>query len=195
MARTDEQHIASVIFYIFLKLISNDEDIICLKIKNKQIIIYSYKLKIPFVPLDINNVDQLCKLMKKHTVLFFLLFPLLFSLISKLQSNELQNLIKENWFNKYGEIWVTNLEKMISSENFLFIDEIVKNCKNCLISEEESWYFDNEVKTNEEINKTYNDHLNILLFSNSYMDTIYKLFNEVILNFNSKSVSKLSKES
>jgi hypothetical protein len=38
-----------------IKLISNDEDIICLKIKNKQIVIYSYKLKIPFVPLDINN--------------------------------------------------------------------------------------------------------------------------------------------
>lgn len=76
---------------------------------------------------------------------------------------------------------MTNLEKMISSKNFLFINEIIencKNCKNCLISKEEIWYFDINVKINEKINKTYSDHLHILLFSNS-------IVNRTISNFKS----------
>jgi hypothetical protein len=135
--------------------------------------------------------------MKNSALLFSLLFPLFIS------SSKFWDYITKNYWKKWlgnlkqddqlpeeftfdkiqatneytfgildGNVWKIDFEEMKSNVNSLFNEKIVENY---MINEEEDWYFDNDVKINE-------DYSHILLL-NSYKDTIHELFQEAISTF------------
>jgi hypothetical protein len=134
----------------------------------------------------------------KHPALCHLLFPLLLPSFSYISNSEfLDSIIKQNdqlqekilpikiqVTNKYafgildGDIWNIDFKEMISNINSSFIGNTVED-----YIVEESWYFDNDVKINEETNMF--DHLHIFLL-NSYRGSIHKLIKGIIADFNNE---------
>ncbi|PKY57911.1 hypothetical protein RhiirA4_549853 [Rhizophagus irregularis] len=180
-------------------IIGNDENFIYIRINNK-IIIYSIDFKIPFVSLDINNINDVIQLhnFMNRTCLIPSLIPLLSgSIIKELYWDKCLDRLKEkgqlskerqarSLLNKIrtttkyvfgiqdGHILKIKHEEILAknSSKFEIPNEIIENWY--VDDDFEDWYFDDDKK---ETYKT-DDLLNII-FNNKYMDTIHALFQKI----------------
>ncbi|PKK61670.1 hypothetical protein RhiirC2_791467 [Rhizophagus irregularis] len=163
--------------------ISSDEKFICTRVIDK-IIIYSIELEVSIASFDINNVIQLHMLIK-HPVLYSLLRPLLFSLLSNIPrkgflNSMMDHLPKKHFYlpntirttSKYafgildGDVWKINLEKMELNISFLIKNSNELNNVNNSDEIVENWYFEinedlyqNIVPGKDDRNKKYGDEL------------------------------------
>ncbi|PKC61662.1 hypothetical protein RhiirA1_466208 [Rhizophagus irregularis] len=133
-----------------IKIFSN-EKFVCLRIKDK-IIIYLVELEIPIASLNINDDIQLLYNFMNYTDLYPLLLPLTNNISNQLSTGSLPSL----------SILPNNIH-------------ITTKCAFGIL-QNNVW----KIKFNENNTKTNKtcEYLNIHLFSNLYMDTIHKLFQD-----------------
>ncbi|GBC19313.2 hypothetical protein GLOIN_2v1881126 [Rhizophagus irregularis DAOM 181602=DAOM 197198] len=174
-------------------IIGNDENFIYIRINNK-IIVYSIDFKIPFVSLDINNINDVIQLhnFMNRTCLIPSLIPLLSgSIIKELYWDKCLDRLKEKGQLSKKCQARSLLNKIRTTTKYVFgirdghiikikHEEILaKNSSKFEIPNEiiENWYVDDDFKNKKETYKTV-DLLNII-FNNRYMDTIHALFQEI----------------
>ncbi|GET02375.1 hypothetical protein GLOIN_2v1790296 [Rhizophagus clarus] len=170
--------------------ISSNEKFTCLKYKDK-IIIFSVELETHIVSLDINNDNQLCMSLKN----LIPLFPLLFPLFSNIPNSEFWDSIMKD----KKEIYLSQSEKYNQSPKML-PDNIQVTDKYIFgILDGNIWKFDLEkmisnIKTYDDLNNGNSDNIiQYCYFDNNnqshVIDTIHKLFKEVLLD--TKEIKKL----
>ncbi|GES90191.1 hypothetical protein GLOIN_2v1874127 [Rhizophagus clarus] len=175
----------------------SNKELICLRYKDK-IIIFSIKLEIPIISLDVNDDEQLRMLMKARALrpLLLPLFPSLFPLSSNVLNSKFWNSVIENCKEKYlshseqtnqiQEMFLSNNIRVTSKFAFEILDgdvwkidlgEVLSNI-NSLFNTSDELNNGNHDEIIENLHIDNDNQLTIGTFnlSSHDMDIIHKLF-------------------